>query len=363
MRLDPIKPIFEQDGPFVTIYAEVGRAAADPAAQREARLTTVRHRLEHADVPSELAAELGRRLEENTHLPGAVRRTVVAAGDSVVFDDLQPGHSHWPELVEIGPLPELSGWLAHADTARKFLLVNADRVGADLSIHEALQGPPETTSSVQGEDFYITKVAEGDWAQKQFQQTAENNWRHNAGLVADEGRSLARRHATTATLVAGETRARAEVVRALEHHDPQVVAPVIEIESGGRGAGASTTALWEQVTQVVTRLQREADSELAAQLDEADGRGEGAAIELDQVLDALVQARVEHVLVDLADLTERTIAPSRLEGITLPSAARTAEQLPADRAVVAAAALTGASLTLLPKSMIHGSVAALLRWA
>lgn len=362
MRLDAIKPIYQQDGPFVTVYAEVGRNTEDAVAQREARWTTLRHQLEHAGVPSSLIADLGDLMNDNTHLEGEVRRTVVASGDSIVFDDVQPGHTHWPEMFDIAPLPDLSGWLAAADASRSFLLVNTDRVRADISLHRALPGPPDAERSVDGDDFYITKVAEGDWAQKQFQQTAENTWKHNASLVADEARTLARRHGTTATLIAGETRARSEVARALEL-DAEALAPVIEIESGGRAAGASSSALWDEVTEVVTGLAREHDTDIAARLAEARGRGEGAATGLDDVVAALAQSRVEHLVVDMPEFKGRTISTERFGGIPLPDGALGESELPADRALVAAAALTGASLNLLPSAMSHGGgVAALLRW-
>lgn len=363
MRLDTVKPVFEHDGPFVTVYTEVGRDSEDAMSQLEARWTTISHELESAELSSDLIAEIGRRVQENTHLPGDVRRTVLATSDEIVFDDVQPGHTHWPEVADVAPLPQLAGWIAAGDAARSFLLVVADRVGADLSIHRAVPGPADEEASVEGEDFYITKVAEGDWAQKQYQRTAENNWVHNARLVADEARSLARRHGTRATLVAGETRARAEVLRALREEDEATVAPLIEIESGGRAAGSSETALWNEIREAMTHLEGEDDAEVGAQLDEALGRGEGAATGLNDVADALAQSRVDRLVLDLAELEGRTIATDRLDGVPLPAAARAETELPADRALVAAAALTGASVTLLSSAMSHGGVAALLRWA
>ncbi len=362
MQLESIKPVFEKSGPFVTVHAEVGRGTADAISQRDARWTTLRHELEHAGVADGLVEQIGERVTENTHLPGEVRRTVVAAGDEIVLDEVQPGHSHWPETCDVGPLPHLTAWLANADAAQSFLLVTTDRVGADISLHSALPAPADVERSVDGEDFYITKVAEGDWAQKQFQQTAENTWKQNAALVADEVRSLVGAHGPKVALVAGETRARAELLRALSD-DAGSLPPVVEIESGGRAAGASDEALWAEVTEVVTRLSREHDAEVAARLDEGRGRGEGAATGLDEVVAALAQSQVEELAVDLQALEERTVTTKALVGVPLPASALAERELPADRALVAAAALTGASVTMLSASMSHGGgAAALLRW-
>lgn len=250
MRLDAIREVFDHAGPFVTVHAEVSRSTADAVAQRESRWTTVRNDLRQAGVAAELVAEIGERLNENTHLPGEVRRTVVAAGGEVVLDEVQRGHSHWPELHDVAPLPQLAPWLAVEDSAYCFLLVNADRVGADLSLHRTLREPPVLEKVVDGEEFGLSKVPEGDWAQKEFQQSAENTWRQNATLVADAVDELVREHRPAAVLLAGETRARAEVQRAFAARG-EIPTPH-EVESGGRAAGASQAALWAEVRTVWT---------------------------------------------------------------------------------------------------------------
>jgi len=361
MRLDAIREVFDHAGPFVTVHAEVSRSTADAVAQRESRWTTVRNDLRQAGVAAELVAEIGERLNENTHLPGEVRRTVVAAGGEVVLDEVQRGHSHWPELHDVAPLPQLAPWLAVEDSAYCFLLVNADRVGADLSLHRTLREPPVLEKVVDGEEFGLSKVPEGDWAQKEFQQSAENTWRQNATLVADAVDELVREHRPAAVLLAGETRARAEVQRAFAARG-EIPTPH-EVESGGRAAGASQAALWAEVRTVVDGLVAERDAAVAARLDEARGRGEGSATGIDEVAEALAQSKVEQLAVDLDALAERTVPTERLVGVALPDAAQQQRELPADRALVAAAALTGASLSVLPSTMSRGGGAsALLRW-
>lgn len=362
MRLDPLTDVLGRDGPFVTVHAEVGRASADAESQIETRTTNVRNQLERAEVAPALVTDICDRIAENPHLPGLVRRTIVADAESVVFDHLQPGHNPWGELVDRGALPQFTPWLATEDAGRSVLLATVDRVGADLSVHRTTNEPAETETSVHGEDFHVSKVREGDLAHKQIQQNAEDAWVDNARQVADEVRSLAREHGIRATLVAGETRARAEVLRALEH-DAASLGPVVEIESGGRDSGASDDALWDEVAERVTEVWRAEDSEIAGRLDEAVGRGEGAALGLQEVVAALDQSRVERLLIDPARLDDGVGVPTEgLTGVPLPASARAQEEIPADRALVAAAALTGASLTVLPQSMTHGGPAALLRW-
>jgi hypothetical protein len=264
--------------------------------------------------------------------------------------------------VDVAPLPDLASWIETEDQAFPFVLAVVDRVGGEVSAYRGPARPPVDQETVTGQTYYITKVPEGDWAQKQFQQTAENRWHENAALVAEAVRAAAAPCAARAVLVAGEVRARSEVVKALHALD-HGLGPVVEIEAGGRAEGASQEALWDEVHTRLRELVAAEDAEVAARLDEGRGRGEGVATGVDEVLGALVMGQVERLVVDLDVLADKTVSPGQHEGLPLPSPAVHARELPADRALVAAAALTGADLTVLPASMAHGGGAsALLRW-
>jgi hypothetical protein len=363
MHLHRIRPVVEREGPFVTLHVEVGRASEGAAQQIEARWTTIRHELERLEFPENLLEDIRGRLDEVTHLPGEARRTVVAVRDEVVFDDLQAGHSHHPETVDHGPLPDFSGWLTLADQALPFVLVLADRAGADIEVHRAAMAPPTSEETVTGETFYLTKVAEGDWAQKQFQQTAENTWHHNAALVSDAVQSLIRKHRPRAVLVAGDVRARSDIVEMLRSSEGAANgAAVVSVESGGRAAGASAEALWDEVRGHLAALQGERDAAVASQLDEARGRGEGAVHGVDEVMRALEEARVDRLVLDLGRLEDSMVDLAAYPGLPVPPSAREGK-VQAGRALVAGAALTDARLDLLPASMGRGGGAsALVRW-
>ena len=364
MDLTRLRPVFEHSGPYLTVHAEVGRTTETAGAQQQSRWTTVRHELERAHADDRLVSEVGRRLQENTHAAGAVRRTLVATGDKVLLDDVQVGETHWPEVLDRDELPDLAAWAAAEDRAIPFVLVITDRTGADVQAYRALAGGLAEQETVTGETFHITKVPQGDWAQPQFQQTAENAWEQNARLVAGEARTLARRYGAALVLVAGEVRARAEVTRALESHDPGSIGTVVQVESGGRAEGSSEEALWDEVRAYLAAAEREADAEVAGLLDEARGRGEGAATGLDEVLEALRKSQVDRLVLDLQALSERTVTAADLDGVPLPEPAASSDDLPADRALLAAGALTGARLTVLPNSLARGGGAsALLRWS
>jgi hypothetical protein len=364
MHLDRLRPVFDRPGPYLTVHVDVGRASEHADSQIDARWTTIRHDLEHAGVDGSLVEEIGTRLRAKTHLPGEVRRTIVAAGDEVLLDDLQEGHNPHPEVVDRAELPDLASWLDQEDQAFPFIVVVADRTGADIDVYRAASRPSEEHESVTGETFYITKVAEGDWAQKQFQQTAQESWEHNARLVSEAVLPLVRRTRALAVFVVGEVRARAEVVRALEATDHGLGDRIVPIESGGRAEGSSDQAMWGEIHEHLRAHVAAEDADTTAALEQSRGRGEGAATGLDDVLEALAKGQVDRLLVDLDAVREKSVTPSQHPGLTLPDNAASASELPADRVLVAAGALTGARLTVLPASMARGGGAsALLRWA
>src|SRR5262249_22987024 len=161
--------------------------------------------------------------------------------------------------------------------------------------YRAASRPPVDEQAVTGETFYVTKVAEGDWAQKQFQQTAENRWHENARLVAEAVRAAALEVSAKGVLVAGEVRARADGAKAIHALDAGFD-QVIEIESGGRADGASEEALWGEVHERLRGLVSAADADVAETLDAGRGRGEGVATGVDAVIDALVRGQAERVV-------------------------------------------------------------------
>lgn len=361
MLLDRIRPVFEHPGPYLTIHAEVGKSGQDGHRQLDARWTTLRHELEDQDLPGGLLEDLERRLREVHHLPGEVRRTLVVAGDEVVLDDLQPGHAVWPETFDRGELPDLSGWLRAADGEIPFLLVQVDRTGADLDFYRAADTRPEHREVEGAARFYITKVPQGDWAQAQYQRGAEENWKHNAREVADAVATVARSKRPPLLLVAGDVRAVQELTDVL----PDLPVDVVRLESGGRAAGTSEQALNDEIQRVLAEHEARHQQEIADQLAQASGRDQGeAAVGVRDVLDAFVRGQVDTLVLDPSAVTGERVHPGDFAGLALPAPAADAEELPADRVLLAAAALSDAEVAVVPAEVVPTEpVAALLRWA
>jgi hypothetical protein len=362
MELARLRPVYEHPGPYLTVHAEVGRSAEDALDQLDARWTRIRHELERLEAARSLVDEVGERLRANTHVEGEVRRTIVACGDEVIFDDVQGAHSMWPETVDMGDLPDLASWLRLVDQEIPFLLVQVDRTGGDIDFYRALARPVSQHASVEGGTFHIRKVPEGGWAQDHFQQSAEDLWQRNAREVAEVLTKLARRVRPWAILVGGDVRAVQELTDELETAGEVAV---VKLESGGRAEGTSEDALWHEVSVVLADLQAHAEKDVSDRLAEAAGREAAAAVGTAAVIDALVRQQVDRLVLDLDGLADGSIRPAEHPGLVLPERALAATDLPADRALVAAAALQGSHLSLLPTELQPGTdgVSALLRWS
>lgn len=359
LNLSALQSVYDHDGPFVSVHLDVSRNTEDAPQQLDARWTTARHALEHAGVSDTLVRRIDERIHEPVDLPGEVRRTLVAAGDEVLFEDTLAGAPAWPETVTCGDLPDVTGWLHQVDRQVSFLLVLADREGADLELHSAITRAADAQTEVAGETLHLHKFKGGGWSHKRFQQRSDNTAEGNARQVAEEIRALTTRHRPRVVLLAGDDQARALVQESLGG----LPCEVHQVKAGGRAAGSSADALWEEVGILLTRLEAEDQQQLTGRLDERHGQGQGAALGVDAVLGAFVQRQVDTLLLDPERARELPVKPARLPGLPLPGRAAASDELPADQVLVAAAVATDAEVRVLPAAQIAGGgIAALLRW-
>ncbi|UMG91926.1 Vms1/Ankzf1 family peptidyl-tRNA hydrolase [Nocardioides sp. TF02-7] len=358
--------MLDQPGPYVSLHLDVSRDTEDARQQLTSRWTRARHELEHQGITGSLLDELEERVQEVTHLPGQVRRTIVATPERVVLDDVRGGDTTWPETVTVGPLPDVAGWISMVDGEFPFALVRTDRVGADIEVYVASGTHAAETTTVEGDTFDVTKLPQGDWQHDKYQQRAENTWEANAKLVADQLREMSARHRPRLVVVCGDVRARSELAQLL---DGQPGSTVVTVESGGRAAGTSDEALWADVRRVLDEHRAHQTADLLQELARGAATGEGVITGVDRVADAFVKGEVERLVLDLEDARETTVTAADHPGLALPEPALAAGALPADQVLVAAAALTSASVSLLPHEValpqefaLANGVAATLRW-
>lgn len=359
MQLSTLQDVYAHPGPYVTVHLDVSRNTEDAAQQLDARWTSARKSLESEGVDEVLIHQIGERLQEPVSIAGEVRRTIIASTNEIVFDEVTPGHSIWPEVVTYADLPDVSGWLHQVDGQLPFMLVVADREGADLDFYPSLTTAESIHREVDGETLHLHKFHGGGWSHKRFQRRSENQWESNAREVADEIRSAVARRLPRVVMLAGDQRACSAIRESLDG----VQCEVLHLEAGGRAAGSSSESLWEDVRVVLARLEAEDQEDLTGRLAEKWGQGSGAVLGVDDVIDALVQHKVDTLIVDLQKAHDIAVDPTRYPGLPLPEQALSSNHLPADQVLVAAGAATDATIAVLPATQTKGGgVAAVLRW-
>jgi Bacterial archaeo-eukaryotic release factor family 2 len=359
MHLGTLQDLYQHAGPFVTVHANVSRNTEDAGDQLDARWTQTRHKLEHEGIDASLIEAIGERLLEPVDVPGEARRTIIAADGEIVFDDVLAGSSMWPETVTVGELPDVAGWVQHVDGQVPFLLVVADREGADIDFYRAMNRPEAAHREVEGDTLHIHKYQGGGWSHRRFQQRSENQWESNAREVAQEVRGAVTRHRPRVVLLAGDERARTAIAGDLEG----IQSEVVHVASGGRAEGSSDQALWSEVRRVLAQIEAHDQQQLTDRLEEKWGQRSGAALGVDDVIGALVQHKVDTLIVDLQKARDLTVDATKFPGLPIPEQASKLKELPADQVLVAAGAATDTAVAVLPEAQTKGGgVAALLRW-
>jgi hypothetical protein len=87
------------------------------------------------------------------------------------------------------------------------------------------------------------------------------------------------------------------------------------------------------------------------------------AIGITDVADAFVRGQVDRLLIDPTAAAGFTVEPDKHPGLALGAVSELPSAIPADRALIATAALTGADVVITRSRTLGGSpAAALLRW-
>jgi hypothetical protein len=219
---------------------------------------------------------------EDRGVSGQHGRVLVAADDTVVLDLVLPRPPR-REIARFAPLPHLMPLVAQAGAFVPHVVVIADRTGAEVRV--VGPGAHEEDHEVRGNDFDIRKVQAGGWAQKKYQQSAENTWEKNAKLVAEDVTSAVRRTGAAIVAVVGDVRA----VTDLRDELPDEVRTLVQvIEEPSR--------LDEQLADLVSSYERQLTEQVLDEYARERGRGDAAVDGLSATVAALQQARVETLL-------------------------------------------------------------------
>lgn len=357
MRTETLAQLFTDPGPFASAYVEVSRDSETRSGVAELAVRSVLEDLSDQGAPEKVRGAIRARLEQPTGQPAPVSRCVVASERGVVFDRLSRTERQHP-VAHWGRLPELTDWVADASAGVGFTLALVNHEGADVSSYSADGIHLEQDVSVGEPSGFEHKVKGGGWSHLNWQRSSETVWKRNAVEAAAEIERHVGEYTPEVVIIAGDEHSRSDVRAALG----DLGVDVVVLDHGSRGADGGADALAEAVESVLR--ERVVAGRLASAHEAAERLGQGRAVAsgVDAVADAFVRGQVGTLLID----------PDHARGLELVTAAHPgfglgavdpAGTLPADQALIAAAAVTGAEVGVTAATALDGEpVIALLRW-
>ena len=358
MRTDRIAHLYADPGPFATALVDVSRDSEDGRRQVERHLRSVRDQLVQRGASEEVVTAIGQRVTDDAREPAPVSRFLVATERGVLLDELVRDRTDEP-TARWDALPDLASWIATQDDLMPFVLALVDHTGGDVSTYESNAIRPELETSVGGEIEHVHKYGGGGWAHMRYQNVTENVWRRNAEAVVDQIRS----HVSDGlrlVLLAGDPQSRAQVRHLLGDRGAETV---MELQTGARSADGGDEAFEKAMSEALHQVAVDRRLELVRTLQERRGRNEAVAVGIPAVVDAFVRGQVATLILDPDRASEEEVDPRDHRGLTLGAVTDLNRAVRADLVLVAAAALTGADVTIADDAVLGDEPAvALLRW-
>jgi peptide subunit release factor 1 (eRF1) len=375
VKLDWLKDVALDPGPHVSVYVDATRDRETSAHDVDVRWQDARSELSVQGAPEPALAALDAVATEPTGVGGPVGRAMLASAGGLELHVLLPG----PPLREeasSGPVPHLMPLVRSLADDVRYVLVELDRAGADITVarSDAVESPRKR--SVEGGHDLLHKVPGGGWAALRYQHAVQDSWDHNAAAVATELAELVRRERPEVVLLTGDVKAAASL-RAKA--SAAVLDLLVEVQGGSRAAGTHEKAFAAAVTQALDAVRTRRRRAVVDDFVQERGR-RGRAVEgLEPVVAALRQGQVATMLLadDPASTATLWTGTGPLEIATTAEDLRAmgvedGVQVRADAALVRALAASDAEIELVPApeedgapplvSMADG-IGALLRYA
>ena len=367
MKLDFLRPLFDQPGPWASVYLDATRAGENADHEVELRWRALRERLAGQGCDEATLDAVADAIQTHPYQPGRYGLAVFARSGEVALVETMSAPPPADE-ARLGPLPHAMPLIAQRGEQVPYVRVLADRTGGDVDAL-AFGGAPRHREVAGSETFPLRKVHVGGWSHRRYLQAAEEAWKRNAGDVAAAAVELAEAVGAEVLVVGGDVRAVQMFSGRLPKHWQE---RLVRTAAGSRHAGADESALddvtVQAIAEVADRHVREITDRYRAQL------GDGTAgTGLTDVVTRLQRGQVDTVLladdpsstdtlwIDPADPTLVSVD----DHVLREAGVREPQKVRADDALVRAVAGTGAALILVTPEEVeleHG-IGAVLRYA
>lgn len=367
-HLSRFADLYRKQGPWCIAYVDASAGGAEGAEAAEVRPGDVRAALAQQGASAEDLEAMEAAVDPARGLPAPISRFVLVRQGTVELNELLPGPLVMPKYVSVGLVPDLLPLIKHRPEEFPYVVAEATREGAEIRLEYVARPGPAAVKDISGSTEDISKLSGGEgWGQDKQQRRTEETWRRNAGEVAGQIDRIVDSSGARLIVLAGDVRARGLVQDQLaEAHKPLVTT----IDSEPRPEDSHQQMFQDKVQERIA-LQWAAEQEqimdrLALQEGQANPE---SAVGAGAVVHALQQAQVDVLILNDKALSDRQLLALASEPwvATAEEQALGAEPLgrvPATTALLRAAALTDASLLLVPGGVLPGGVemAALLRW-
>ncbi|MFB7115599.1 Vms1/Ankzf1 family peptidyl-tRNA hydrolase [Streptomyces sp. NPDC056190] len=288
MDLAFLHPLYEQPGPWASVYVDTSRHAEGTAHQLELTARAMGRELARQGADEATCRAVEEAVRELRHVPDPQGRVLFARAGTVVLDPLLARPPRGGSRAEWAPLPHVAPLLDLAGEDPVAIVAYVDRRGADFELRSSLGR--EDVGTV-GLEWPIHGTAGADWSERHFQLKVENTWEHNAAEIADALSVCQEETDADLLILVGEERERREVRERLPKrlHDR-----VAEAAHGTCSRLQDEDVERIRAEHVHRRVESELDRFRAARTPDDEGRS-GAA----EGVSALVEAAREHRLEEL----------------------------------------------------------------
>lgn len=290
MDLRDLAPLYEAEGPFVTVVLDTTSEVEDAATRLDITWRNTVRELEEKGVDEATREALGAALGE--HGEGNTRVLVAAGGEVLLAVSLpDPPESQY---VNVGPLPTLLPLAERASVQVPHVVALVDRTGADVTAYGGSDAAPEETIEVKGpQQHHIRKVSAGGWRTRAYQERAENFWDQNAKEVASAIDGAANDVQAQLVVLAGDD----TFVHLLEGELPERLKPITTAVQGTRHADGGEAHTARRVVEAVAERLRATTDDLLRKYEQERGQRDKAVDGPVDTLEALRMAQVDVLIV------------------------------------------------------------------
>ncbi|RCW43953.1 hypothetical protein DFQ14_10598 [Halopolyspora algeriensis] len=373
MKLGFLQDVYEQSGPFATVYLDTSSDVENAPKEVGLRWRSARESLADQGADEATLQAIEERIGEHQWRESGRRGQLVVAAQGRVLlnDELPQPPTEFPadEQVFFGPLPHLMPYLRMRSARIPHVVAVVDHSGADITSVNAARESDSTTVESGGVPLRKSHTA-GEGNEQRHHHAVEERWQHNAADMAAEIETRALRISAEAIVLAGDVQQRKLVQEQLRKGLQDMV---VQTGASSRDRKESGKNLDEEVSEVVRSAVESRVDEMVREFERERGEHDRAVEGWEATVGSLQRGQVRTLLRTPtsggAPVDELYIGPGAnevaLEDRTLREmGVSDSSSAPADAAILRGLIGTDAEIVLVDADRIElsGGIGAVLRF-